>query len=128
MHRMLCQAHMATDTGKMLTRAQMGIMTILVQEGPMSLKELAAKLTMSSSAATQLVDGLSAETLLIRTEDSRDRRKVRVSLTAKGKRRLEQAHKKRTALFTSVLADLSDAELKTLVELQRKISHSPARR
>lgn len=103
------------------TRAQIGIMMVVMHAGAPSVKELAEKFCMSSSAVTQLVDGMVKEKLLKRGEDGKDRRRIAVSLTEKGKKVILKAKKVRLAHFTKLLAPLNDAELKQLHNIQQKI-------
>ncbi len=105
----------------MPTRAQMSIMIILEQEETQHVKELAVKLRMSSSAVTQLVDGLVKERLLKRHEDRQDRRRMDVSLTENGKKMLIKARKRRLKNLEIFLSPLSVKELEQLKRLQRKL-------
>src|SRR5712692_10326350 len=60
----------------------------LVRGGePLTLSELAGRLTCVRSNITQLVDRLEAEGLVRRVEDSADRRSVRAALTPAGRER-----------------------------------------
>ena len=103
------------------TRAQNGIMLVVMHAGASSVKELAGKFCMSSSAVTQLVDGMVKEKLLKREEDGKDRRRIAVSLTEKGKKVVLKAKKERLAHFTTLLTPLNDTELKQLHNIQQKI-------
>lgn len=109
---------------KMPTRAQMGIMIIIKHKRTMSIKELAEKFSMSSSAATQLVDALVHDKLLRREEDASDRRKMSVTITEKGIKRLREAKKERLIMFKRMLEPLTDKELIQWTKLQNKILHS----
>jgi DNA-binding MarR family transcriptional regulator len=65
-------------------------LAVMVAEGqPMSLSELAAKLTCVRSNITQLVDRLEKDGLVKRTDDPSDRRGVRAEVTALGRERFE---------------------------------------
>ena len=57
------------------------------EDQPLSLGELAAKLTCVRSNITQLVDRLEADGLVKRTDDPADRRGVRAELTKLGRER-----------------------------------------
>ncbi len=104
-----------------MTPAQIGIMITLAHEGPKSIKELSELLCMSSSAATQLVDGLVRARLLQRTEDAKDRRKISVTLTATGKKKLATARKTHLSAITTLFKPLTDTEIHELYRLQQKI-------
>ncbi|MDB4940433.1 MAG: transcriptional regulator MarR family [Candidatus Doudnabacteria bacterium] len=103
-----------------LTRAQLSLLMI-ISDGNKSIKELAECFTITASAAAQLVDGLVKDRMLKREEDKIDRRKVVVSLTAKGKTILNQAKKKRMESLVKIFSSLTDAELEQLRKLQLKI-------
>ena len=103
------------------THAQMGILFMLTCSGPQSLKEIAAHLRVTPSAATQLVNGLVKEKLLTRTEDAEDRRKIVLALTTHGQQELEKAKKVHCASLVELFQPLTDVELLEWQELQRKI-------
>lgn len=76
---------------------------------------------MSSSAATQIVDGLVREKVLMRQVDKKDRRKISISLTATGKKKLLQAKKLRAKAMAKYFDPLNDKELAQLQKLLEKI-------
>lgn len=105
----------------MPTHAQIGILFILEHHGPIGLKELARQLSMSPSAATQLVDGLARDKLLMREEDADDRRKIRLTVTPVGKEKLFLVKKAHIASSMKLFEVLSDMELIQYRDLQRKL-------
>lgn len=107
--------------GNMPTHAQIGILLVVLYEGPQSIKNLATKFRMTSSAATQLVTGLVKDKLLTRVEDKNDRRKICVQMTPKGKQVLAIAKKQREKNMLKVFEPLTDSELVQLEKIQRKI-------
>lgn len=124
MRRMMLQKH--GDAKDLPTRAQMGILMIL-QENSMSIKDIAEKFCMTSSGVTQLVDSLVKENLLTRKEDADDRRKIGVSLTDEGKKKLALARTAHLASISKLLEPLTDTELSQLLHLQKKIVDSVSR-
>jgi DNA-binding MarR family transcriptional regulator len=60
---------------------------LVAQDQPLSLSELAEKLTCVRSNVTQLVDRLEADGLVKRTDDPSDRRGVRAEVTKLGRER-----------------------------------------
>ena len=60
---------------------------LVAQDQPLSLSELAEKLTCVRSNVTQLVDRLEADGLVKRTDDPSDRRGVRAQVTELGRGR-----------------------------------------
>ena len=106
----------------MPTHAQLGVLLMVNYQGPHSIKSLAEKFRMTSSAATQLVNGLVKNGLLSRVEDEQDRRKIAVGMTQKGKRLLEATKKQREKNMLKIFEPLSDVELVQLEKIQRKIT------
>lgn len=103
------------------SRTKIGILFVLSKDGQQSLKDLAAHFHMSSSAATQTIDELERDGLVVRRADADDRRKVAVLVTTKGKQELASAKRARLAQLKLVLEALSDEELLQLRSIQQKI-------
>lgn len=71
-----------------LSGPKFGALSVLVQAGePMSLSELATRLTCVRSNITQLVDRLEADGLVRRVDDPADRRGKRAAVTLLGQQR-----------------------------------------
>ena len=104
-----------------LSNAKFEALSVLVsQDRPISLSELAEKLTCVRSNVTQLVDRLEADGLVKRTDDPADRRAVRAEVTALGRKRhaagapvvnavLQDVAKKLSAIDSQVLKRALDA-------------------
>ncbi len=107
--------------GNLPTHSQMGVLFVLLHRGQQSIKSLADSFRMSSSAATQLVNGLVNDGLLTRVEDKQDRRKICVAITTKGKRMLELARKQRLKNMTKIFESLTNDELAQLEKIHRKV-------
>jgi DNA-binding MarR family transcriptional regulator len=103
------------------TQAQIGVLFVLSHQGSQSIKDLSLRFGMTSSAATQLVDGLVKHGFLKRMEDRNDRRKMCVDLTSKGKKTLEKAKKQRIEKMAKMFEPLTDEELMQLQKIQSKI-------
>ena len=68
-----------------LSTAKQGALTVLVNAGePLSLSDLAARLTCVRSNITQLIDRLDAEGLVRRVENPTDRRSKKAAITPLG--------------------------------------------
>lgn len=73
-----------------LSMAKQSALTQLAQAGePLTLSDLAARLSCVRSNITQLVDRLEADGLVRRVDDASDRRSVRAELTPLGKEKQE---------------------------------------
>ena len=122
MGRAMAMKHHQPFSKGMPTHAQIGVLFALMHGGPQTVKELAAHFGMTSSAATQLVNGLEEEGFLSRTEDQKDRRKTRLELTAKGKKHMADLKEKRYEMMREILETLSNEELLQLKQIQEKIN------
>lgn len=90
-------------------------------EGPLSLSELAAAVSVDAPYATLIVDNLEERGLVERRPDSADRRRKLVALTPEGKEAAQRAlriKREPPPGFTN----LSAAELDTLEELMRRLT------
>ena len=106
--------------GGLATHAQFAILFCVGEEGK-TIKELCTFLGVSSSAATQLVDGLVRQKYLTRTVDPLDRRKTRVVRTPLGRRVWNKIRQARLKRFEAVLAPLSDKDIALWNTLQQKL-------
>jgi DNA-binding MarR family transcriptional regulator len=80
---------------------------VVSQDRPISLSELAEKLTCVRSNVTQLVDRLEADGLVKRADDPADRRAVRAEVTALGRKRHAAGAKVVHAVLQEVAKELS---------------------
>ncbi len=103
------------------TRAQMGILYAVSIHHESSIKDLAGRFSMSSSAVTQLVDSLVKDGMLERVEHALDRRKLKLSITGKGKEKLAEARNAHATSLAKIFEPLTDRELELILTLQEKI-------
>src|SRR6185295_14334455 len=75
--------------GKRLTSSQFGVLEALFHLGPLCQGDLAVKLLRSGASTTAVVEGLEKRGLVVRQRTEEDRRFVRVALTGKGRRLIE---------------------------------------
>ncbi|HVW67240.1 MAG TPA: MarR family transcriptional regulator [Candidatus Peribacteraceae bacterium] len=104
------------------TPAQLGMLLMIARDKGSTVTEMSQHLCMTPSAATQLIDSLVSHRLLKRTTDTKDRRKIHLTLTESGKKMLLRARKQRLKALADVLSPLTDTELKQLVKLQQKLA------
>lgn len=101
----------AALAGVGLSCAKFGALNILVdQDQPISLSELAAKLTCVRSNITQLVDRLEADGLVRRLDDPADRRAVCAEVSALGRKRHAAGAKAVNAVHQAVARELSTVD------------------
>lgn len=72
-----------------------------------TMSDVADYLKVTAPTATALVNAFVKDGVILRSEDSADRRRVRLALSAKGKRLLALACEERAAAFTRVVSSLS---------------------
>jgi DNA-binding MarR family transcriptional regulator len=104
----------------------MGKFTLLMQlfhaeEKRLTPSECAERAGVTRATITGLLDGLERDELVKRQPDPRDRRMLQVELTKKGRSLLAQMLPDHFCRTTALMANLTDAEQKTLVDLLAKL-------
>ncbi len=97
-----------------LTPEQFAVLKELREHGPRTIGDLAAARGVAVNSASALADRLQGAGLVLRTEDPRDRRAVRVSLTPQGAALLDQLLELRRRAMRSLLDQLTDEQLAAL--------------
>ena len=87
---------------------------IASSEGGLTVGELAEKLAIHLSTASNLVRRLEELKLLTRNRSREDQRVVQLSVTAAGRRKIEQAPKPSMGLLQQALSEMTGGELETL--------------
>jgi DNA-binding MarR family transcriptional regulator len=96
-----------------------------LQKTECNLLTLAKKIDCTMSALTQTIDRMIEHDLVIRQNSSTDRRKISLSLTDKGKTKLQEYTAFRQSLVKEVFGSLTEAEIKFMSEIYSKvISHN----
>ncbi len=118
-----------------LTLLQLGVLLVLDDGEPRTLKELAELVGRSPSATSRLVDQLVRRKLLSRQEDPEDRRARRVSRSARGARLVADLMERRTEAQLGLMEALSSEERALVMrafavmgEAARKSTKKEARR
>jgi DNA-binding MarR family transcriptional regulator len=105
-----------------LSTAKLGALTVLVEAGePLSLSELAARLTCVRSNITQLVDRLDAEGLVRRVENPVDRRSKKAAITPLGVERQAAGAREMERVQTELGSALSAIDLAALERVLTKL-------
>jgi DNA-binding MarR family transcriptional regulator len=97
-----------------LSPTQARVLSQLSAGDSLSISVLAASQELAVSSMTESVVKLEAAGLVVKGPSSDDRREVRVSITAEGRRRLDKALRARTDVLVESLAALSDEERRAL--------------
>jgi len=106
----------------LITQSQWFVLSIIEQGTGEKVKDISCLLEMSSSAVTQLVDGLVHNGFVIRKTNKNDRRAVRLTLSLKGKKQIQAMKEKRINGVVELFESLSDEELHTYLTLHKKIT------
>jgi len=99
-----------------VTMQQLRIMTILFQEGPTRVSDLARRLNVSTPTVTGILDRLVRQRITYRMSDSRDRRVVLNNLTQSGRELVEQLMPGHDDRATLAIARLSGEDRLRLSE------------
>jgi DNA-binding MarR family transcriptional regulator len=94
--------------------AGLSALSVLVFGGPMRLTDLARVEQVRPPTMTKIVDALVRRGLVRKDEDVRDARAVRLEATARGRRVLNAARRRRVDRLAAVLASLPPPELELL--------------
>ncbi len=96
--------------------ARLSALSVLVFGGPMALGQLAAAEQVKAPTMSRIVAGLKRSGLARIETDAKDGRRIRVTVTVKGERLLQQARVRRIRFLAETLGGLRDAEMDTLHE------------
>ncbi len=104
-----------------LTIQQLKTLHVLAQQGSLSSHELAEVLKVGAGTASGIVDRLVARGLVRRTEDPRDRRVRRITLTPEGERVVDELRSTRREHWRRLLARLDLDTLRQLADVLEKL-------
>ena len=107
-----------------ITYAQQFALFIISQHEDAGIKEISKMLCTSSSAATQLVNELVRQKLVIRKVNSKDKRALYLTVTIKGKKQIIQAKKTHQKIMSEMFSPLNLKELKQFIALHKEILHN----
>ena len=101
-----------------LSTPKFSVLSALVAAGePLSLSELASRLSCVRSNMTQLVDRLESEELVRRVDDPKDRRIVKASITEAGRERQEAGAERIEQLHQDFAASVKEEDRAALGRL-----------
>jgi MarR family 2-MHQ and catechol resistance regulon transcriptional repressor len=104
-----------------MVQSDFGVLEALLHRGPLSAKQLGAKVLLTSGSVTAAIDRLATRGLVRREDDARDRRACIVQLTAAGRRLIERAFAQHRDEMEQVLEGFSIDERQRLLPLLRQI-------
>ena len=104
-----------------LTSPQIDVIATLGNTDGMNMKELAAATLVTKGTLTGIVDRLEKRDLVRRSVPPGNRRSFNITLTASGNELFENVFPLHLAYLKERFDGLSDAELKTMTKLLRKV-------
>lgn len=109
-----------------ITPTQLGVLEALSHLGPMAHCALAAKLLVSASNLTTVIDNLERDGFVRRDRDPGDRRVSIASLTPAGEARLAEFFPQHVQRLVRAMSGLDAVEQAELARLCRKLGHAAA--
>jgi DNA-binding MarR family transcriptional regulator len=109
------------DPASALTRSRLSALSVIVYAGPLGLNELAAAEQVRPPTMTKIVYALEDAGLVQKRWQGRG---VRLTATARGRRVLEQARRRRLALLTRRLERLAPGEVATVAKAAELIERA----
>jgi DNA-binding MarR family transcriptional regulator len=107
-----------------VTQPQWMVLHIIKKRKKTKVKDIAGILSITSSAATQIINGLVAKGLLIRKRNPEDRRMLKIELSEESNKQFEAIRNIHMKTLTAVFDVLSDEELLLYSRLNDKITGS----
>lgn len=105
-----------------LSRSQFHLLKLISLNGQHQVGEAAEFLGVTPPAATQNIDKLVRQGLLLRTPSKGDRRAVLLSASAKGRRLVQRYEELKRSRLTPILAEFTREELEQLTHLLERFS------
>jgi DNA-binding MarR family transcriptional regulator len=104
-----------------ITLPQYLSLELIDSHGSLKMKEIAKELNVSLPAATGMIDRLYHLSLVKREFEPKDRRVIKIVLTAKGKKVLADVREKRRKAIEEVFSNLSEKERQSYLRILRKV-------
>ncbi len=105
-----------------ITHSQWGVLRMLMQKSPVTVKDIAAQLSITSSAATQLVDGLVENGHVRRVANPKDRRSLHIEFSPVSKKRMQTMRAAHLKRLSQMFSALSDKQLEQYLALNEKVA------
>ena len=112
MLRKRIQKYEISSAGQVMPISHVQVLTVLNEEGSMTVSEISRRFNIAKPNITPLVDRLSAEGLVERQRSSLDRRVVNISICDAGRERLRQTQEAIFQMISSWSDRISDEEFR----------------
>ncbi len=107
-----------------MCQSDFGVLEALLHRGPLSVKELGAKVLLTSGSMTAALDRLTARGLVTRQDDAHDRRSRIIHLTDAGRELIERMFAEHRDAMEQAVAGFPVEERLTLIESLRRLGRS----
>lgn len=105
-----------------ISASQFSAMKVLRIHGKLAQRDIAKYILKSGGNTTIIVDNLESIGLVTRDRDTKDRRIIYVSLTAKGEKTFDDLYPGHLDRIREAMSALTQAECEQLIELLQKVS------
>jgi MarR family 2-MHQ and catechol resistance regulon transcriptional repressor len=119
-HSLEAHAHRSIQ-GFGMGQSDFGVLEALLHRGPLSVKELGAKVLLTSGSMTAAVDRLADRGLVARRDDPQDRRSRIVHLTDAGRELIERAFAEHRIAMEQAVAGFPVEERSALIRSLRRL-------
>ena len=102
-------------------RGQRKILSVLFENGPLSVSELSQRLGIMTGSTSEMVNKLETKGLVAKMQNSVDKRKVDISITSDGRKRIEMHRSEHHTKANNPLECLSLDEINTLQRILQKV-------
>ena len=120
-HRQLNSRILSELNRNKLTPAQCRLLYILLDKSVCTVTEVAHDLYVTPSAISAIADRLTRRKMIKRRRDCRDRRRVEISITDKGKDIIVKIRQQSEDFYIPILKSLGKEDTKELIRLQKKM-------
>ena len=117
-------ASMLRQQGVPLTPEQFMLIDLLWNEGEMTQQQLANQLKKDKNSVTMLVDAIESKGLVVRRQNTLDRRSNTVVLTDKAMELKEMAKQKGISILDGMLEGISEEELHSFLNTLRLLNQN----
>lgn len=107
-----------------MCQSDFGVLEALLHRGPLSVKELGAKVLLTSGSMTAAVDRLAARELVVRQDEARDRRLRTIHLTDAGRKLIEKAFAEHRAAMEQAVEEFPVEDRETLIRSLRRLGRA----
>jgi DNA-binding MarR family transcriptional regulator len=122
LRRAMVGARERLGDGLQLTRTQLEILMLFIEQPVWTIGELAKRLLLTPSAVTQTVDTLVRRNLVARYADEHDRRIIRLELAPEGQRLTGQIRALKAGKMRALVSRLSESEIDAFITITQKFA------